>query len=523
VTRSDVAGADADRRLLIRPQPCEGESWGGYLRRLAAKNGYRGIGDLGVLVGLSTFDLLKADPSTVLPGMGIQWRTSTGSQAGRMVPTRRARSPKLPDAGRSMAFRFCPLCLAEDAEPHIRAEWDGPVTLACRHHEIVLVTTCHSCGRAPSYQQRFHEKAGTGAMLRSPATQPHLTCECGEPYASHPTQKAPEFLSQFAMLFPEAFKQVRKDTFAGSTVREREVSAIAHWLAEDLDPTTGRRKKKMNCKFRVLDLQTLGKLAAFLSEWPRHAVTLVRMEYDESAAQPTWFLKRRLWVNKYRNMQQLVRALEETTVVERQVWQQENGAMLLNPKRKAYGLRDLQRVTGLGYLQLIQFCASGRIPETRQGSVKVGRYNGVEVPAHIFRAISRAYRDTDSSDIAALHLGCSEHAIRGLIKSGCLRSFSLTPTLVYRRTCPRERAKMAQYLFRAAQASPHVPERDRVCFSHWVPGPYSHATAKRWLKVLTAVHGHRVTLHSSVEQPVRLDELFITSRDLKRVFSSRER
>jgi hypothetical protein len=489
--------------LLVCPSPCNGESWGGYLLRLSVRNGYRGIRDLAGFLGLHAVSLLKAEPTTTLAKLGIEWAPKSAPVL-RLQDGSRRRKVKLLYAGRSLTFRFCPQCLAEDKTPHIRSGWDGPISLACEDHDVALVAKCTLCGLVPSYHQRSH-----------------LACPCGAAYASQRSVPVPGYVTAVLSIFSEARVEIR-DTFAGSTELERDASAIAHWLLEPLAAETGQRKRKVSCKYKALDLNTAATLSSHLSDWPRRAVNLIRMEYDMTGPAATWFLKRRLSVDRFEKMNRLVRALEESVVQEQELWHEENRLTLIDPRRASFGLRDLNALTGIDYQQLLKLCVRGVIPESRQGGVKVGRYFGVEVPAHVYRSIAKAYQETNSSKDAALQVGCQVDAVLGLIKAGCIRSYALTPSMVHRRTCPRDLAKFATYLFRHSVKGDDIAVTERVRFSDWVDGPYSHLSAKKWMKILVAVRAKKVTLYSTVTRPVALDELFLTRQGLRLVLNPRK-
>ena len=482
--------------LLIYPQPYQGESWGGYLLRLAGVNACRGMKDLGSFLGLTVVNLLKAEPAVITAKLGIG--TAPSSCKSLSV----GRRSKLSFAGRSMTFRFCPHCLDSDADPYIRADWDGPISLTCPHHGVLLISRCQKCGTAPTYRQRSH-----------------LVCQCGASYRSQIPHAIPGYIADFEMVFREAMRSGSKSTFAGSTELERQVSAVVHWLMEPLDAKTGQRKRNSHQKSKPLDIETVKAIAPFLDTWPRRAVQLVRMEYEKAAKVPVWFLKRRLCTNQFSQMSGLIKALEDSLRAEHKIWLEANRETLIDPQKSSFSLGDLESLTGIEYQQLHKLCISGRIPESRQRQAKACRYHGLEVPAHVYWSIANAYRHTNSCRDAALQVGCSEHAIQGVVKSECVRSFALTPSMSHRRICPETIAKLAIYLFRLAKVNTVIPEKERVYFSKWVDGPYSWTTAKKWKKVLTVVRAEQVPLHSSIKDPIALDQLFLTKNDWRRALN----
>lgn len=486
--------------LLVRPRPLDAESWGGYLLRLAVRNSYRGVNDLALVLGMKATELLAARPEDVLHRFGVQWRILSShhghNRAGRKVK-------RVLDSGQPVNFRFCPLCLREDSDPYIRAEWDGALGLICSKHDVALLSECSECGEPPSYMQRSH-----------------LRCRCGASYSNHQASPAPDHAKNLLMIFSEA--QVKqRETFSRSTQLEYEAAAVANWLLEPVDPTTGQRKRRARWKHKVLDAKTLAPLASALANWPQSAVDLVRSEYALNERNPAWFLKRRLEVQKFKEMGSLVRSLEEDVSRVEAVRLDENRRILWEPVKSTFTLRDLERLTRIDYRKLVYLCQSGKIPDSVQGGEKVGRYFGIEIPSAVYRAIAKAYEQTDSTKHAAQLVGCSEDAMKGLVRSKNIPAYGLDPSIECWRVYPKDAVAFAQKMFALSQDGMHLNHEKRVKFSNLVKGEYTWQSPKKWSRVMTAIQAGKLTLFRSTKDPIALDELFVTEEHYRKVIRPR--
>lgn len=141
--------------LPYRPTPLEGESWPGYLLRLANSNGLRGLTPLSGFLGLSTERFLRANIYDVSACLGLpnvcdcDRESDNNGYRGHL----------------KMRTRICPQCLDADETPYIRASWDSPIKLHCEHHRKVLLDACPDCHRHLSYSRGWIDKCPCGSQL----------------------------------------------------------------------------------------------------------------------------------------------------------------------------------------------------------------------------------------------------------------------------------------------------------------------------------------------------------------------
>ena len=182
------------KTLLVRPAPLVGESWGGYLLRLANANHVAGSRLLGRVINLSHIQLLRAYPPTVLGQFGIRSEIEIELE-----------SKKIGRQAQPFIHRYCPSCLEEDEIPFMRDHWEKRTVLYCEKHLCMLVTNCSKCKEKVTYKRN--------ALL---------SCNCGFNFKEEKTSGLPYWLSRYY----QAFEVERKDqdiTFSQNRDEENRV------------------------------------------------------------------------------------------------------------------------------------------------------------------------------------------------------------------------------------------------------------------------------------------------------------
>ena len=145
-------------KLLMRPRPVTGESWAGYLARLATENELRGIAGLGRVLGITDTALLCG---TLVKGDALV--VAVSDYASTALRSRGAR--------RSWLTRICPQCV-NHPKPIFQARWDRPLTLCCLEHRCMLVDRCTACDAQIRHDRRSRASCHCGQAFSSMATRP---------------------------------------------------------------------------------------------------------------------------------------------------------------------------------------------------------------------------------------------------------------------------------------------------------------------------------------------------------------
>lgn len=491
---------------LCRPSPKLDESWGGYLIRLSYENRFNGLSSLAELLASNPLRLLAADPGDVLFRMGIGCPGCPAVVRGAEdMPSLRHRL-SLGRFGRSIRSRVCPACLAADAEPYVRATWDHPLELTCSAHAALLRDTCQGCGSAVD----FHRRRITH-------------CRCGADFRGQSTDPIPPWHSILRRVFAEADPVVSPAMFAPADVVAQKAARVIYWLASEPKLPTGRRGVHVRDLDCFVTLDAAHKVGALLFDWPRGVAVSVAAEIDSTKPKGYDSLYRHLLVLTFPRMAEVVEHLKGMRRQNEKVLKAANEASFTVASRESFGIKHLMRVTGHSYEALLKCIEGGEIQGASVVEGPKAGLKGFNIPETTYHDIKRAFRDTDDVQRASEMVGCSEDAIRGLVRSGCVTAYGLLPTGFSFRLCPIEMGKFARYLFQRATVSASTPAREKVYFSAWVPGPYSSRTASRWRRLLEAIRAGELRLFSAHECPSALNDLYLQHSDMEALADARPR
>lgn len=155
--------------LIVRPAPFAGESWPGYLHRLARAN-HLSLTGLARLLGLRSSQIICTHtPSLLLAKLGIQV-----ADVGEFPPPRERKDDRVffAEAGRSFYTRICPDCIGSMQEFHIPALWEDPFYISCERHQRLLVDRCPACEAPLSFERESLTHCGCGyALANSPRSK----------------------------------------------------------------------------------------------------------------------------------------------------------------------------------------------------------------------------------------------------------------------------------------------------------------------------------------------------------------
>jgi hypothetical protein len=237
-----------DRSLLVRPKWIVGESWTGYLLRVAERNSLAGIEGLARCLGMTTLKIMFAQPAIVLRMMGVR---SQGVPTIYYPRARRARRIFMRMSGRASPSAMCLECLRQDRTPHIRAIWEMPLELGCRLHGVELNTKCADCGR-PIHVRRLQL----------------LTCPCGASYLDQQDRPIDPVWMQMLHALDIRRPEQSKQTFAIRAPRELlAVSLVEKLLNFDVQLAAAAPRRKSYSGAR-LAAEAFERVKAWFQDWP---------------------------------------------------------------------------------------------------------------------------------------------------------------------------------------------------------------------------------------------------------------
>lgn len=497
----DLSDIHGHRRpmLQIRPHPFNGESWGGYLLRLSSRNHLKGLEVLASIMGLSWQELLVRQPMQSLRALGISWRGEIEDPPlGSQRPEHRV---NLPSAGRTRRSRVCPSCLASDEVPYLRAAWEMPMATTCQVHDLLLLDRCGVCDRDLD-------------MLRPVLTE----CLCSAQLAHQRCSLAPGWLKKLAMVFTEAEIEKPASTFGRSTSLAQEAARTCNWITAPVEPGSRRRRRRVIDREGFLTSRTLSALEPMFLNWPSVLASTLGCECDPTRADGCGFaaLNYRLAVHTFTAMREVVNKVKTTIPRGQRPWSEINRRRAVQSEREVYGIKNLMNASGHSYTALVASIDAGQFPGATYKVDPVSGKKKFHIPAAVYHALVKHFRESCDIEDAALMLGCSEDAVRGLVRSKCVGFSPILQSGFRYRLDPVELSKMAARLFRLASFVRKVQSVERVYFSVWVQGRYHTDTADRWRVLLDAIRSRELTLYTALEAPVQLSDLYLLRDDLEK-------
>lgn len=168
---------DMDGRFLIRPLPLAGESWRGYLLRLADENGLAPLVDLRLVGGSerAVNDVAEAWLGQQYANAGVTTVMPRLRRSGPASPRDEVRFGSQtiqPAYVRYQRCAVCPRCIASTGA--VRATWELAAITVCVDHACWLVDQCPACEKSIKWRRQ-------GVKL----------CSCGHDLSSIQTANAP--------------------------------------------------------------------------------------------------------------------------------------------------------------------------------------------------------------------------------------------------------------------------------------------------------------------------------------------
>jgi len=197
-------------KLLVRPEPVEGESWVGYLVYLADVNEFESLAPIAAAAGVSEVRLTNGDPSVILERLGIASSFEVSDRSGGRRGPGGWKSVKV-----DWRSAVCTECIRQ-GRTRVPSVWAMPLELMCTEHGCELLRSCPRCGLDIDLG-RFDWRS----------------CDCGCSFAEVAGSEAPRWMLRMSQIYRHELKAARSAaTFAASSNRENAIAASARWLCD---------------------------------------------------------------------------------------------------------------------------------------------------------------------------------------------------------------------------------------------------------------------------------------------------
>jgi hypothetical protein len=383
--------------LLVRPRWFDGESWPGYLLRLAEANCLGGIPALAAMLESTAGRLVTQEPSQLLARLGIRDRVP---HIGVRQSLARHGGVIMRQANRSLFAAVCPRCLSSDPIPYIRARWELPMEATCHLHEVVLVTRCDRCGRPLRVERR--------ALLH---------CRCGFPLARCSTKEYPGALAQIHSLLEIERNRGGDLTFRQSTEHEvgalRLMERLAHHVRFGTAAGSSARKPKPRARLTEDDFVLAWR--EWFQDWPcRFRKRYYDANWGSERGQVQFLTVKSLELVRFPSILAVVRGVhqERPRQIKPRPTRDDFAA------KKTVGVAGAMLLTGLGYESVLCAIAAGYLGDvqikngTKPGALAIQTSDVLELVALLARTLS--VRE------AAISLGLTSRATCKLVTAEVL-------------------------------------------------------------------------------------------------------
>lgn len=464
------------------PKAFPGESRGGYLLRMAERNGARGLAHFGRPFNLRPSQMVILGPEQVMPVLrglpySIEWLSWRPQDLGRALSV----------AGGTLRSRVCPVCIGSDPEPYLRSVWEMPLGCFCEKHLVWLQDHCEVCGRVLSLNRRSI-----------------AFCNCGASFASFSAVPVSTWAVTMLEIFIKAGDPARSATFALSTSTERIAGRLLRTISNQMSGTDPH-----GFGDGILERNRIDSLRPWFGAWPQsfiEAVSALRIIYGS----PKWGTISRLF--GARQFPSIRNAIEEAKFSE---------PILNHQLAIVVSSKEAVRVTGLKRDAIRHAIQKGRIPGFVQ-STAGGRVSYTLSVASL-KTLEDAFAQNVGVADAAVLAGCSTKLLVWIAKAK--RTFILPLGVTSYSRMRLDRSEVTQYAARLCSIA--VPKRIdvglRVGLADLSRANDAPSSSRAFGRALAAIEERRLPLYSIAAGPTRLDQLYVSAIDLNRMRYRRSR
>lgn len=481
-------------KILLRPMWCTGESWTGYLLRLATVNHAHSVRQLSKRLDMPIGELLLGPVSVALARLGIDHATVPQVQ----MPMNADQAPqRLRKASRPRLTAVCPECLRSDACPHYRSSWDSPLMNSCALHGLRLIATCPRCHRP------IRTRDG-----------PFLRCPCGVPFSrwradlvDHSAPDLREILN-----LPEAAND--ELTFQPPSEKEWAAFSLLRNLAYESGWVVPRPHDKVPRLSNPTDrLEILRLVSPWFQDWPdSFARTLERSSWT-----PGYTGAKHLG----RHALQLAEFPQVAEVVDQLV--KKRAAVRREQRRYAQGYEHPEMMSlpiarlalGITQRQSSQWVAAGVFGQTWLERERGHRVRVVERKA--VTQLKVILTDTLSLRDASRRLGLSMRAVSTLVNSGVLSGSRLQSHVCTARVNPKDLDVLGARVLGSAMETQSLGRARPL--GKVIYGVYVHAGPNYVRALFVAFDSGELPLLRQSSSPPNLSSLHVPRLELRRFYA----
>lgn len=484
--------------LIFRLQPIVGESWPGYLLRLAEKNHYGGIAELARLLGLNPAKLLLANQVEIFKLLKINAHSyeSEDQYVGKLH--------RLSMHGRSMRSRICPKCVESSENFHIPASWDQTFKLFCEKHQILLVDRCASCNQLISYRRKS------------------LThCDCGFAFENSSSRLINFSLDRFLSICDLQDQYANPPlTFAKKTFEDTEAYLFCRRLLRlsgNLSNEEVRNWRFVEAFATVDDMQLI---AGWFEDWPRNINEFLKIHFPI----PRYSMYEKLFGKQthpgltFETVRSVVssfldRNKQSQRINLRSLYPKKNEVALSIAGNKEYvSLHFVIKTTGCGYDNAKFWMEKGWL-----GDIKVIQFSPKKIEYQVRQEAAQKaiqiIKSTSSREEVSSALGLKSKAIRYIKEAGFLTGIPYSRSTKLFRLLPSEVFDLARRLLH--MSTPYTQDEfKRTLFSSLVIDLGENRPHLLKL-ILEEILAGKFTLQTRADNAIDLSQLCLLRAELQ--------
>lgn len=402
-------------RMLVTPAWHSGESWPGFLMRLAGANGIDGgLPALSSALQWHRAKLLMAPPPMLLSLLGYTNDKIPYTEAPSTQP--HIRFPH--HAGRSTFTSVCPRCLLASDTLFSRATWDLPFGLICSTHGSCLLRNCPDCKRPISVYRKRIDRCDCGCMFST------VVC----------SMQTSTIVQMKRVLELEESSDPLSMTFAAASARHilalHLVRQLAHTSRRALYPGLQRGTRRLSHAWIPEDDLTL--CLEWFQDWPRSfELNYVKFAWTRRKEGLAGFNRTVLHVDEFPSLGEvydgIVKRCRNATSPRKPSEQRE---------RSHVGIKAAMQMTGMHHNTVVWWIQQGLLGEVT--STRKHAEMRYEIP--IQRVLDAASLIKRTSSIRELvpSVGLSTSALHALALAGVFKALQIGPATYTARLEPAE-------------------------------------------------------------------------------------
>ena len=385
-------------KLLMRPKWQDGESWCGYLLRLAHLNVIPGFTQMATMGGMTYASLVSGQPAAALHRFGV-----THPDVPQIVipDSKWGSTDQLPKHRRPRYTTVCPDCLRSDPNPFLRALWDFPLEATCHTHKVRLLAVCpRCCAKVQIRRGQF------------------LHCECGMPLRDWHAQKDELSTENLREVFGLTLAPVNELTFQPPSERELVAFVVLRNIAYASGLEVEKTAKNMPRLLSPVDrYNIIARSVDWFENWPRNfKERLVGSRWDPCAQGVSKFDRNSLRVLAFPQLFQVWKSLVNDRRSARLSSARERN---MSPYPDRVSLREARLALELSEGVCRDWASHGVFGDIKYE--QKGWYSRIWVNRKAVVDVQRLLQQTISLDEACECLETSARVVHVLIKSSLLR------------------------------------------------------------------------------------------------------